>query len=105
YHARDIIHFKGPCKPGDLRGMGVLENHFATLERSRKLDAAATAVDSAAVPPGLLRSLNVDMTPKDAQDLKDAWRASQRERTVAVLNPMTEFTPIAWNPTETQLLE
>jgi HK97 family phage portal protein len=105
FHAEEIVHFKGPCKPGDLRGMGVLEAHFDLMSRSRKLGAAATAVDSAAVPTGLLRSLNPDMSPAEAQELKDSWRASQRERTVAVLNPLTEFTPIAWNPTETQLLE
>jgi HK97 family phage portal protein len=105
YHAYEIVHFKGPCKPGALRGMGVLENHFELLSRSRKLGAAATAVDAGAVPTGLLRSLNPDMSPTEAQELKDSWRNSQRERTVAVLNPLTEFTPIAWNPTETQLLE
>jgi HK97 family phage portal protein len=105
YHARDVVHFKGPCKPGALRGMGVLEAHFDLMSRSRKLGAAATAVDAGAVPTGLLRSLNPDMSPTEAQELKDSWRASQRERTVAVLNPLTEFTPIAWNPTETQLLE
>jgi HK97 family phage portal protein len=105
FHANEIIHFKGPCKPGHLRGMGVLEAHFDLLSRSRKLGAAATAVDSAAVPTGLLRSLNPDMSATEAQALKDSWKASQRERTVAVLNPLTEFTPIAWNPTETQLLE
>lgn len=105
YHAYEIVHFKGPCKPGDLRGMGVLEAHFDLMSRSRKLGAAATAVDSAAVPTGLLRSLNPDMSPAEAQELKDAWKASQQQRTVAVLNPLTEFTPIAWNPTETQLLE
>jgi HK97 family phage portal protein len=105
FHARDIVHFKGPCKPGALRGMGVLEAHFDLMSRSRKLGAAATAVDAGAVPTGLLRSLNPDMSSTEAQELKDSWKASQRERTVAVLNPLTEFTPIAWNPTETQLLE
>jgi hypothetical protein len=57
YHQYEVIHFKGPCKPGDLRGMGVLENHFATLDRSRKLDRQASDVDANAVPTGLLKSL------------------------------------------------
>jgi HK97 family phage portal protein len=105
YHADEVIHFKGPCKPGELRGMGVLEAHFDLINRSRKLDRAATNVDSASVPTGLLRSLNPDLTQTEAQELKDSWRASQETRSVAVLNPLTEFTPIAWNPTETQLLE
>lgn len=105
YHQRDVIHFKGPCKPGDLRGMGILEEHFDAMDRSRKLDASAGAVDSSAVPTGVLKSLNPDLSKTEAQELKDGWRESQRTRTVAVLNPLTEFTPIAWNPEESQLLE
>lgn len=105
YHQDEVIHFKGPCKPGDLRGMGVLEAHFDLMNRARKLDRAATNVDSSAVPTGLLRSLNPDLKEAEAQELKDSWRKSQETRSVAVLNPLTEFTPIAWNPTETQLLE
>lgn len=105
YHDYEVIHFKGPAAPGGLRGMGVLENHFATLDRSRKLDQQAGAVDSSGVPTGLLKSLNPDLTKTEAQELKDAWRNAQVTRTVAVLNPSTEFEPIAWNPTELQLLE
>lgn len=105
FHQRDVIHFKGPCKPGDLRGLGILEEHFDLMSRSRKLDASASAVDSGAVPTGLLRSLNPDMTATEAAELKTSWQASQATRSVAVLNPLTEFVPIAWNPTETQLLE
>lgn len=105
YHADEIIHWCGPKKPGQLRGMGVLENHFQALSRSQALDSAASAVSSAGVPTGLLESLNPDLTQAEADKLKAAWTAAQRTRSVAVLNPSTHFTPIAWNPTETQLLE
>jgi len=105
YHQYEVIHFKGPAKPGDLRGMGVLENHFATLDRSRKLDRQASDVDANAVPTGLLKSLNPDLTQAEATALKDAWRTAQATRTVAVLNPSTEFEPISWSPTDAQLLE
>jgi phage portal protein BeeE len=105
YHQSEVIHFKGPCRPGELRGWGILENHFRTLERSRKLDEQAGAVDSAAVPTGLLKSLNPDLTQAEATALKDAWNTAQATRSVAVLNPSTEFEPIAWNPTEAQLIE
>jgi HK97 family phage portal protein len=105
YHQRDVIHFRGPTKPGELRGMGILECHFDAMERSRKLDASASAVDSGAVPTGVLKSLDPDLSAQGAADLKVAWQNSQRTRSVAVLNPLTDFQPIAWNPTETQLLE
>lgn len=105
YHQAEVIHFKGPCAPGALRGMGVLEEHFALMDRSRKLDEAASSVDSSAVPTGVLKSLNPDLSSSEAAELKASWQNSQRTRSVAVLNPLTEFVPIAWNPTETQLLE
>jgi HK97 family phage portal protein len=105
YRQDEIIHFKGPTAPGGLRGMGILEEHFDAMDRSRKLDASASAVDSGAVPTGVLKSLNPDMSQTEADELKTSWADSQRTRTVAVLNPLTEFTPIAWNPTETQLIE
>lgn len=105
YRAEDVIHFKGPSEPGALRGMGILENHFATLDRARKLDTQAGAVDSSGVPTGLLKSLNPDLTKTEADELKAAWKNAQVTRTVAVLNPSTEYESIAWNPTELQLLE
>ena len=105
YHSDEIIHWCGPKRPGQLRGMGVLENHFQTLTRSQALDSAASSVTSAGVPTGLLESLNPDLTQTEADELKASWTKSQRARSVAVLNPSTKFTPIAWNPTETQLLE
>jgi HK97 family phage portal protein len=105
YHARDVVHWRGPAKPGSLRGMGILENHFATLERTRAQDESASSVTSSAVPTGLLESLNPDLTKAEADALKVAWTTAQRQRTVAVLNPTTKYTPIAWSPSETQLLE
>lgn len=105
YHARDVIHFKGPSSPGELRGWGIIEQHFKTMERTRKLDDQAATVDAAGVPTGLLKSLDPDMTQTEADDLKAAWHRAQATRSVAVLNPGVEFEPIAWNPSEVQLLE
>jgi HK97 family phage portal protein len=105
YHASDVIHFKGPSAPGELRGWGVVEHHFELRERTRRLDAQAGRVDVAGVPTGLLRSLDPDMDDTEAQELKDKWLASQRNRTIAVIGASVEFTPIAWTPSEAQLLE
>lgn len=105
YHRYEVIHWRGPTRPGQLRGMGILENHFEALSRAKALDSAASAVSSAGVPTGLLESLNPDLTKVEAEELKTSWTTAQRTRSVAVLNPSTRFTPIAWNPTETQLLE
>lgn len=102
----DIIHIKGPCEPGALRGMGVLEAHMDTLHLAESLDRQAENVARGdGVPTGILKSSNPDLTPEEAQDLKRAWRNAQAERSVAVLNPSTDFQPLAWNPKDLQLIE
>ena len=45
------------------------------------------------------------MTQADADDLKAGWRRSQQTRSIAVINDSCDFTPLSWNPTDTQLLE
>lgn len=104
YSTNEILHIRGPHQPGDIRGYGVLENHFRTLELARELTEQAVDVGKG-VPSGVLRSLNPDLTPEEAVELKAAWLESQRNRTVAVLNASTEFEALAWNPTDAQLLE
>ena len=105
FHHEDVIHVKGPCKPGALRGMGVLETHLDTLTLATEQGRSARAVNGSGVPTGVLKSENPDLTADEAAALKTKWIESQRTRTVAVLNASTSFEPLAWNPSETQLLE
>lgn len=106
YGADDVIHIKGPCPPGALRGLGVLENHLrGALDLAGELNRQAGAVGAAGVPTGVLKSTDPDLDQADATELKSGWLTSQRDRTIAVLNETTDFVPIAWNPTETQLIE
>lgn len=105
YDSHDIIHIKGPHRPGDLRGMGVLEAHMSTLDLSHKLAQQAGAIDSAGVPTGYLSTTSPDATLEQMQANKRAWIESQRTRTVAALNSSTTYTPIAWNPEELELVE
>lgn len=109
YPADDVIHVKGPCRPGALRGMGVLENHLnSTLALASEQGRQARSLQGSGIPTGVLK---VEDTPEEpleqdeADEVKTAWLRSQRDRTVAVLNARTSFEALAWNPTETQLLE
>jgi HK97 family phage portal protein len=101
----DLLHVKGPCEPSALRGMGVLENHLATLELSAELAKQAKSSSGAGIPTGVLRSTNPDADTNALRALKTGWMAAQASRTVAVLNASTEFTPLAWKPTDAQLVE
>jgi len=106
YHADQVLHLKGPCEPGALRGLGALEVHLAgSLRTALELQRQAGQLDISGVPTGTLKVTAPDLTEDEAALIKSRWLASQSSRTVAVLNDITEFTPLAWNPTETQLLE
>lgn len=109
YPAEDVLHIKGPCRPGALRGMGVLENHLnGVLALADDQARSARSVGNGGVPTGTLTVEDTPddpLTPEEAAEVKAGWMRSQRERSVAVLNARTKFEALAWNPTETQLLE
>jgi HK97 family phage portal protein len=106
YHADQVLHLKGPCEPGALRGLGALEVHLGgALRTGLELQRQAGNLDISGVPTGVLKVDAPDLTEDEAALIKARWLASQSARTVAVLNDVTEFTPLAWNPTEAQLLE
>lgn len=101
----DIIHIKGPCAPGSLRGMGVLEAHMSTLQLARDQQEQASSLSQHGVPTGTLKSDNPDLDDDESQLLKKKWLESQKTRTIAVLNASTSFQPLSWNPEELQLVE
>jgi HK97 family phage portal protein len=103
--SQDVVHIKGPCEPGALRGMGVLETHLNTLTLATEQARQARSVTAHGVPTGILKTANPDLTDDEAADLKATWLQNQRDRTVAVLNPSTEFVPLSWTPEQTQLVE
>lgn len=103
--SQDVIHVKGPCPPGALRGMGVLECHMETLNLAAEQSRQARAISSHGVPTGVLKTDNPDLDDDEAADLKAKWHANQSSRSVAVLNASTTFQPLSWNPEELQLVE
>jgi len=101
----EVIHIKGPCEPGALRGMGVLETHFNTINLSQEQQRQARSVSTAGVPTGVITSDNPDLTDAEALDMKATWMAGQTTRTVQVLNASTKFEPLSWKPEEMQMIE
>lgn len=102
----DVIHVKGLTVPGQLWGMGVLEAHFgATFRLARELNRQAADIGLNSVPTGVFQSGNPDMTKSDAAETKLGWQRSMRERSIAVIGPNDKFTPLSWNPEQTQLIQ
>lgn len=100
-----IFHVKGPCAPGALRGLGVLETQLDALGLARDLEAQANAISLHGVPTGVLTTSNPEAKQADLLAAKAAWLVSQRTRTIAALGPSIEFKPLSWNPEELQLVE
>lgn len=108
WYPRDrIFHVKGPCRPGALRGMGVLEVGLAggPLGLAKTLNQQANNVSEAGVPTMHIRSFDPDFDAGQAAELKAKAQETQRVRSPMVTNALVEAKPLAWNPTETQLLE
>lgn len=106
YRPDEVFHVKGPCVPGALRGMGVLECHLTGgLALAGTLADQAGNVADAGVPTVLIRSLNPDMRQGKAQELKQQAIETQRRRSPMVVNALTEVTPLSWNPSDSQLVE
>lgn len=102
----DVLHVKGPCEPGAVRGMGVLEAHLNdTLCLAREQSRQAQSISRHGVPTGKLKVSNPDATREELEDVKESWLTAQRDRTVAVFNATTDFEPLAWNPEELELVE
>ncbi|MGE3414187.1 MAG: phage portal protein [Dehalococcoidia bacterium] len=109
YSADDVVHVKGPARPGALRGMGVLECHLnGSLTLASEQARQARSLQGSGIPTGVLTvedSPEEPLEQDEADEIKAGWLRSQRDRTVAVLNARTKFEALAWNPTETQLLD
>lgn len=108
FAASEVIHVKGPCEPGRLRGIGVLEKHFngaGGLDLAAELARQARSISQNGVPTAVLKTTNPDATFDDLTDVKQQWLKNMRDRTVAVLNATTEFEALAWNPEEMELVD
>lgn len=103
----EVIHTKGPCVPGGLKGMGVLEHHMngGALGLSREQMRQASNLANHGVPTGYIQAENPDTTTDELRELKAEWLRNQRDRTVAALNATTKFVPLSWNPEQMQLVE
>ena len=109
YSARDIKHLKLWHNPGtgssSLLGEGPLQRHRSVLRSALDLqNYADNWFRTAAVPTGTLTTsefLSADV----ARQNKEAFVASQQERSIAVLSSGLKYDSIALNPEQAQFLE
>lgn len=102
----DLIRICSPQGPGALRGQGVIERHFSTMNLAREMNKQALAiVREGGVPTGIVSDENPDATEEDVTALRGAWLDRMKYRGVAFTNGQVKWTPVSWNPTDAQLIE
>jgi len=105
YSAYQVFHVKGQCRPGDIRGMGIIEKHFATQSLAAEQQRQAGNVAQSSVPTLVYKSANPDLNQTSADAIKSKLMSTQRDRSPAVIPAADEIKPLAWNPTEMQMIE
>lgn len=105
YDQDDVLHVRGHCLPGDLRGKGVLEVHCESLALAREQRKQAGGLATSGVPSGIITSADPKLDEAGAADLKSRWLTAQATRQPMVLTPQTTWQAVAWDAEELQLVE
>jgi HK97 family phage portal protein len=110
----DVFHAKGSCRPGALRGLGVLEAGLGAISRmNAEADYAARSFNSG-TPSGLLTVKDPDLQAGTADDppsfvtasgIKKSWQASISTGDIAVMSELVDFKPLSWTPSDAQMVE
>ena len=107
YTKKDIVHIKLWKKPSttDLLGEGPIQRHKSVLRSALDLhNYADNWFRTSAVPTGTLTTTEF-LSEDVAKQNKDAFVASQRERSVAVLSSGLKYESVTLSPEQAQFLE
>ncbi len=86
---------------------GVLGRHAQTLALAVQVRSYASGTFRSGVPAGFLKVSSANLTKDGAEELKAGWLKAHGgdQRSIAVLNATTDFTPIAISPIDAQLVQ
>lgn len=105
----DVVHIRrGADRTYPVRGVGVVEEHIATLDRVASEEMyEAGALSSGAVPSVAVIAPTPTLSEETADQAKADWLAkfSGPVREPVILPNGTQVIPLAWSPTDTQLAE
>lgn len=95
--------------PYDADGVAesLLTRYARTLGLAETIRSYSVGTFTAGVPAGYLKVSNPNLTQEQADELKAKWSDAHGggERSVAVLNSVTEFNPIAFSPVDAALID
>ena len=105
----DVIHIKrGADRWFPIRGIGVVEQHLATLDRiALEEEYERQALNAGAVPSVAVITPNPILSQEEAELAKADWLTKFQGpgREPVILPNGTQVIPLAWSPTDTQLME
>jgi len=107
YTTKDIVHLKLWTSPSTskLTGEGPIQRHKSVLRSALDLhNYADNWFRTAAVPTGTLTTTEF-LSEDVAKQNKEAFVASQQERSIAVLSSGLKYESVALNPEQAQFLE
>lgn len=105
----DVIHVRRGADPMfPWRGVGVVEQHMEPLGRAMEEGAYSRQVLSGSgVPSVVVIAPNSELSQEEADKAQKSWvdKYAGPVRMPAVLPKGTEVKPLAWSPTDAQLVE
>jgi HK97 family phage portal protein len=105
----DVIHVRRGADPRyPVRGVGIVEEYLSTLDRvAMEEEYERGALADGAVPSVAVITPQATLTQEVADEAKDRWmeKFSGPVREPVFLPNGTQVLPLAWSPTDTQLVE
>ena len=108
YDPSDIWHVKSHLgRAGWPLGRGLIDTDADAIAMALALQSyGARYFNASGVPAGVLKIHRPEVTQEQADNAKSAWLAKYSgASTIAVLNELTDFTPVAFKPVDTQMIE
>lgn len=103
-----LVHLRGEGPYDENgRGLGVLARYAASYGLLGQIGAYSDGMYGSGVPSGYLKVASPNISPEQAETLRASWmdKHAGRARGVAVLNSITEFTPLSFSPVDAALIE
>jgi HK97 family phage portal protein len=108
YDPSEIWHIKSHLgRAGWPLGRGLIDNEGDALGMALALQTyGASYFNSGGMPSGVLKIHRPEITQTQADSAKASWVAKFAGKpSIAVLNELTDFTPVAFNPVDSQMIE
>lgn len=104
---QDVVHVRRKAdRLFPRRGVGVVEEHLGTFGKLHRQELfEQDAYSQSGVPSVAVVTPNSDMSQAEADAAKTSWMEKFARREPVILPSGTKVTPLAWSPTDSQMVE